>query len=524
MAETQKKTKKQEKKPTANTEKKETKTTKTVSSKAKTETAKKETAKKEVKATKTSTKPKAEKATNKETTQKETKTSKPKATVTTAKESKPAKTSVKKKETGAVKPKVTKAEPKLAEAVENKNKTVKKSSANNENTTKKTNSKKIETKNNKNEKIEIKESNIAKERVKKENNKKIEKKPETQNVIEKSKMETISKALKQNNSSNNISKESSIPETNTKKVKKTEKKYFDISLGTIIAIVAILLLIIINIKLGIHAYNIIKGKDEVQSANSDLQLEDDEQEIGHVLNKKNEIVKNIVEKMTFIPNATASIYKSEEFNAETINNDLKLRLGWAKIKDESKLRAQKENGEEIIAVEREIMKESIRSIFGKQMNYNDQSFNNTDVKTFSGYALNPGVINYNSDLYVANPMAEESETNSPFIYQEIQKLLQYDEKIVVHVKSVFVDVKDGKYILYKNYNNSFKEELAEITPEELLKDKTINKYTGEGTITLETNSALDNIREKLDTYTYTYLLDQETNEYYLSEFNKLIGK
>lgn len=150
-----------------------------------------------------------------------------------------------------------------------------------------------------------------------------------------------------------------------------------------------------------------------------------------------------------------------------------------------------------------------------------QSFNNTDVKEFSKYCQNSGIITFNNNVYQANlTQLEESEKIAPFIYQETQKILQYTNKIEVYVKTVFIDVRDGKYVLYKDFNGEFEEELLEITPEKLFEDISINQYTGEGTIALEENKALDSIRDKLNTYIYTLQKEEAKGEYYLSEFNK----
>ncbi len=69
---------------------------------------------------------------------------------------------------------------------------------------------------------------------------------------------------------NKISQEKQIKDNNyrVKASKNTipqqpERKFFEISIGLIVSIIIIIGLIILNIRLGIHAYNIIK--DNIQS-------------------------------------------------------------------------------------------------------------------------------------------------------------------------------------------------------------------------------------------------------------------
>ena len=76
------------------------------------------------------------------------------------------------------------------------------------------------------------------------------------------------------------------------------------------------------------------------------------------------------------------------------------------------------------------------------------------------------------------------------------------------------------YILYKDYNQDFEEKILETSAEELFENIAINQYTGEGTISVEENPALDAIRDELNTYIYTLEKEESTGNYYLSEFNK----
>lgn len=298
-------------------------------------------------------------------------------------------------------------------------------------------------------------------------------------------------------------------------IESKEKKYIDISVGSIICIIIILILLIINIKLGIHAYKII-----VKNANLEEQFDDTTvtQEVGNVLDSNNEIVTKLLQKITLAPNVTASIYNEKTFNSNTIPNDLKLRLGWAKTKDEHKLESINENNQTVQALEKATMEESIKNIFGPEVKYLDESFNNTNVSTFSTNSKNQGIINYNDGLYTGT-VAQTSGEMAPLIYQEVEKAVRYSDKIIIYVKTAFVNTKDNKYVVYRNFEKGqFKGKLLELTQEELFPGNSYNENTGEGAILLNSNTKLDNIRNELNTYKYTFSLNENHQTFYLSEF------
>ena len=347
------------------------------------------------------------------------------------------------------------------------------------------------------------------------------------------KKEEISKKQKDKNKNkkekSKQNKEEKINQNKKEKSKnknnKTNKKgYIDISIGTIICTIIIIGLLALNIKLGIKAYNIIVNKE---STNYNTKFDNDEsvtQEVGNVLSNSNELVTKMREKITFAPNVIASLYNTETFSTTTIPNDLILRLGWAKVKEENKLKSINENNEAIEALEKIAMEESIKNIFGPQIKYKDETFNNTDINTFSSYCINKGTIIYDNGLYTNIATDNIDEQISPIIYQEMQKVVKYSDKIIVYVKVAYMDTDGQRYIVYKDFNEEkFEEQLLEITQEELFQENLFNPYTGEGTVSIETNNSLNSIREQLDTYKYTFSLDNETGEYYLSKFSKALS-
>lgn len=298
------------------------------------------------------------------------------------------------------------------------------------------------------------------------------------------------------------------------------KRYIDISVGAIICVVVIIALLVINVKLGKHAYGILTKKQET---NSDVETKNNlsvTQEIGNVLHKNSEIVQGLKKKITFPSNVTASIYNTQGFNGNNIPNELKLILGWATSQEESKIVSTNENNQEVEAMETKEMSEAIKKILGSNMQYQDESFSNTGIKTFSMSSKNQNGINYANDLYTST-LSEETDELQPLIYQEIQKAVKYSQKIIVYVKTAFINADGNNYKVYKNFaEDKFREQLLRIKAEELFEENSLNTYTGEGTITLEQNSALDEIRKNLNGYKYIFTFDEVTQDYYLSEFSK----
>ena len=326
---------------------------------------------------------------------------------------------------------------------------------------------------------------------------------------------------------NNSAQEKQAKQENEKKEtenKKCKKNYIDISIGAIICVAIIIGLIILNVKLGTRAYNVITKNETTDSkveTDNDISVT---QEVGKVLSNSDYLVTQMKEKITFPPNVTASIYDAETFSTNTISNDLKLRLGWSIAEEGSILKAQNENHEGIEAIEKEIMEENIKNILGQDTKYKDESFDNTNISTFSAYSRNQGTISYSNGIYTSI-VSENIETeNAPLIYQEIQKVVKYTDKVIVYVKVAYMDVEENNYIVYKDFNGEeFEERLLEITPEELFGEEEFNPSTGEGTVTIDTNDSLDGIRNRLDTYKYTFSLDEETGDYYLTKFNQALS-
>lgn len=330
-----------------------------------------------------------------------------------------------------------------------------------------------------------------------------------------------------------------------------EKKYIKMSLSTAICIIIIFILIISLVCLGFYIYKI---KDNSNNENTTVQedktnstennstsnsLETSNSlnnntlnttvtnDTGKEISYDDSDAKKVIEKIDFPTYAIASIYNEGKFNLDTISNDLILRLGWSKLSDDNKETIEDNEKLELKeTAKKETLKNSILSIFGSKIKYTDKSFINTDISTFTGYNENQGKIIYSNSLYTAN-FIEGGGGDVPFIRQEINKIIKYDKKIDVYVKTAFVDTlyidddnseDDFEYIIYKNFkNNKFEEKLAETTGR-----KFYDGYSPDDsndTVSFRPNLEIAKVIDQLNTYVYTFELDNTTGEYYLSAFN-----
>ena len=165
-------------------------------------------------------------------------------------------------------------------------------------------------------------------------------------------------------------------------------------------------------------------------------------------------------------------------------------------------------------IEKKYMNESIKKIFGPDVEYRDESFDDDKVKTF---AVNSEKTEYSGGMYTK--VVKQETGMSPLIYQEVQKVVRYSKKIIVYVKSAYIDVEDEKYVIYKDFSDDeFKNKLLEVQSGELFNGVSYNNLTGEGTISVEENIAINEVRNSLNTYKYTF--NENNKEYYLSGFTQ----
>lgn len=306
-----------------------------------------------------------------------------------------------------------------------------------------------------------------------------------------------------------------------------EKKIKRQNRFSMILLIIIFLLIIALLYIGFYAYSLkIKLEETKNNMVSNIEQEEPnivelspKDEVGTELNKNDEIVKELIQKIDFPTYAIASIYKTGKFNLNTIPNDLILRLSWAKADKEL---IKNNIGEYKQTVTKEKFAESVMDIFGRKLDYSDESFTNIDVPTFHAYYANRGVINYNNNSYTAS--YRKGSGDAAFIQQEVEKVLKYSNKIEVYVKTAFVDseysssTRSFNYVMYKKFNtDKFDEELGRITPTALK-----NNYSNQENYnsSFNSNSKILEVAEQLNLYVYTFTIDGNDGNYYLSEFNK----
>lgn len=301
-----------------------------------------------------------------------------------------------------------------------------------------------------------------------------------------------------------------------------EKKKVTISLGTAICLVIIFLLVIALILLGVYTLALKNSNTQKSNISSNTDVADSSQSttvdtsknevtkpvanVGTELDVNDSIVKNLTDKVDFNTNAKASIYKVGSFNSSNIPNDLMLKLGWDSIKDKKQVEGRNPLPDEVVT--KEEMAQSISNIFGSKINYTDASFTTVDVETFqgyNGYFGDEGTVTYSNNIYSVQ-LFQGGGGPCPFIHEQVEKALKYDNKIEIYVKTAFVGFEylgspsNFNEILYRNF------------------DFASNKFEYQVLKMPETEN-LPKLTDDFDTYVYTFDLDSSTGNYYLSGFN-----
>lgn len=274
--------------------------------------------------------------------------------------------------------------------------------------------------------------------------------------------------------------------------------------------------------------NLQEGNEGKEENKVDNNSEDEKNEVAEELNLNDSIVQDIINKFDFETNVQASIYKVGSFNLDTIPNDLILRMGWGITnKDEEKTLNYSDELREMEkctqTMTKEVMEKRIKSLFGTNVKYTDASFVNIETETFENYNLNKGKIVYSNNLYTAS-YTEGGGGILPFIHESVQKVLKYQNKVEIYVKTAFVDTdyqSDSQrymFIVYSDFdfdNNKFQNEIIKQSEEEFYEN-----YKSTTSLDTSNHSTINSIKNKLNTYVYTFKIDKETGEYYLDSFNK----
>ena len=215
----------------------------------------------------------------------------------------------------------------------------------------------------------------------------------------------------------------------------------------------------------------------------------------------------------------ACIYKNVGFTRNTIPNDLILRMGF----DSATSNLTEWN--ESVHISAKQMSQAIQNIFGKNMKFKHSNFYFVDEPVFYDYTAWQTLIEYYEQLnelgevYVAY-VTEGGGGAQPGIGENIQKILQYNNKIEVYVNPVFCDYPngdEGPELIYRSFDFTKGEFVDEI------KENSQIDYSEDKFIDLDEKIEFtygNNVSNKLDTYVYTFELDSTDGEYYLSSFEK----
>lgn len=295
--------------------------------------------------------------------------------------------------------------------------------------------------------------------------------------------------------------------------------------GFVIFIMAVVIIILVAVIVYLYVSKPEKEENRISSAQTNaveteqsknsVESENTADEASLDINSEN--VKELVEKIAFPTYAVASIYQVGDFDLETIPNDLILRLGWSKIDyDDRKTNSNKQT------VSEKTMKKSIAELFGSKLQYENKTFNNIDVETFSEYNENVGDIEFANHVYTAN-FLEGGGGDMPFIYQQVEQATQTGNTIKLFVKTAFIDTEYDEntegfnYFVYRDFkNDQFVEKVLDTTDEKFLAPE----FDYNHAITVQPNSEMAGVLDKLDRYSYTFSLDEASDEYVLTSFSK----
>ena len=195
-----------------------------------------------------------------------------------------------------------------------------------------------------------------------------------------------------------------------------------------------------------------------------------------------------------------NIYENVGKTTDTFSNEFKLLLGWNNLKitspdDERVTNAGTENAK--VTVSKEEMEESIKSIFGSNVKYTDETFDNTENKPFWQSRSTAGIVEYSNGVYTAK-FVEGGGSDYPYIGETIEKAIQYNDKVEIYVKTGFcVPNENGDVTIYSDFD--MKNEVGKLSNDLDMPND-------------------EDILSKLDAYVYIFDLDNTTGEYYFAGF------
>ena len=212
-------------------------------------------------------------------------------------------------------------------------------------------------------------------------------------------------------------------------------------------------------------------------------------------------MKISIAKIEFESYVLANLYYNDKFTAETIDNDILLRIGYSKISgywddDLSNGNIYSEGAKMYRKIYPSALDKNIKNLFGDNVNYSHRSFK------AARYGLpdalgGVGFLEYDiSNKYYFTEFEQGGGMN-PVAMQRIYKAEKNDDEIRIYANIYFMY--KGDSTIYKDYT-----------------------YNGDGFEEFSNSLVCANINEctdSLNQYIYTFV--KSDDNYYLNSFNKI---
>ena len=306
--------------------------------------------------------------------------------------------------------------------------------------------------------------------------------------------------------------------------KKNKMSKWQFILALLIVIVLIFLVVYSYFKQNEIITNLRNQVMQQSEANANAEKENQ----GTELDFNNQLVQDIFPFTGVFPqNDLRYIAKIKNMDLENITNDFVLKLAWSKVKKDDWAVSQKNNGTSF-EINAQVLDNYVKSIFGN-INYKKDNFNNTDlVMGNSDSYLYDIIYDSEDDKYYIN-FRENNTQNNSFIISLYPKAIKYEDRIEITIHPLYIkcfgeNQEEGNansYVAYQHYNfetKSFVGRLTDTMDNVFEKTENTDDLSSEPTL----NDTISAIKEKeLETYTFVYKLNQNTNNY---EFYSLINK
>ena len=181
---------------------------------------------------------------------------------------------------------------------------------------------------------------------------------------------------------------------------------------------------------------------------------------------------------------------------------------------------EKYNGKLVLT--REDLQPTILNFFGLKNKYKDQSFDKFNLTDFDNLTGQVGPIEYKNEKYIIkfiNPLEPSSKYD---IEEIITKTEKNGNKLKIYVKTAYTYL-DMKGLREADLFDMSDEEIEKAGVETVIyKDYDFknNKPLNEVERSTGTDSQIELLANKLDTYVYTFEFDETMGQYFLTEFSK----